>query len=73
MPPTPAAEKPKGSAGPKIEYRHNIARGEHEIGVRANGLFVSFVSLSDARHAQLVENAANIAANAADENGKDES
>lgn len=58
---------------PSIEYRHNVARGEHEIGVRANGLFVAFASQSDARYAQLVENAQNLKNAADDENGEDES
>ena len=58
---------------PTIEYVHNVARGEHQIGVRANGLFVAFASVSDARYAQLVENAQNLSDNADDEDEEDES
>lgn len=58
---------------PSIEYRHNVARGEHEIGVRAGGLFVAFAAVSDARYEQLVENAQNLADATDDDNGEDES
>lgn len=45
------------SAAPAVEYVHNASRGEHQIGVRRDGIFVPFASLSDARYAQLEENA----------------
>ncbi len=53
MPPTPQA--------PRVEYVHNISRGEHQIGVRAGGYFVPFAVLSDAYYAQLEEHAQNLA------------
>lgn len=60
MPPSPSA--------PKIEYRHNVAAGRHEIGVKSGKLFVPFAVLDDAVFAQLEENAENLAA----ENDEDE-
>jgi hypothetical protein len=41
---------------PTVTYRHNVARGRHELGVKVNGSFVPFATLDDARVAQLVEN-----------------
>ncbi len=65
MPPTPKA--------PAIEYVHNVSRAEHQIGVRAGGYFVPFAVLSDARYAQLVENAQNRAVAAEKEAEEEES
>lgn len=65
MPPKPSA--------PKIEYRHNVARGEHEIGVRVGKHFVAFVQLPNAAFAQGLENAQNVSDEDAsdDDNGDD--
>ena len=62
---------PKTST-PSIEYRHNVAKGQHEIGVRAGGVFVAFATLSDAYYGQLVENAQSIAASEPAGEGEDE-
>ncbi len=58
MPPTPKA--------PTIEYRHNVADGRHELGVKLGKVFVAFATLSDAYFAQLVENAQNRAETSAE-------
>ena len=58
------------TAAPKIEYRHNVAKAQHEIGVRAGKLFVPFASLDDAVFAQRLEHAENSSDN--DENGEGE-
>ena len=63
MPSTPSA--------PKIEYRHNVAKAQHEIGVRVGKVFVPFATHSDAYFGQLVENFENTAA-AEDEREGDE-
>ncbi len=53
---------------PTVEYRHHVARGEHQLGVRIGGVFVAFATLSDARVAQLVENEqANVSADNGEE------
>ncbi len=49
------------ASAPSIEYRHNVAKAQHEIGVRAGGVFVAFATVSDAYYGQLAENAATIA------------
>jgi len=46
---------PATDKSPPIEYRHNVADAVHELGVRIDGAFVAFATLSDARVAQLVE------------------
>ncbi len=48
------------ASAPRIEYRHNVAKAQHEIGVRAGGVFVPFATVSDAYYGQLAENAASI-------------
>ncbi len=53
---------PAGAQKPSIEYRHNVAKGQHEIGVKVGKVFVPFATVSDAYFAQLYENAENIAA-----------
>jgi hypothetical protein len=62
MPTTPAT--------PKIEYRHNVAAGRHEIGVKSGRVFVAFATVDDAVYAQLAENAENRAE--ADEDEEEE-
>ncbi len=52
---------PAGAQKPSIEYRHNVAKGQHEIGVKVEKVFVAFATVSDAYFAQLYENAQNIA------------
>lgn len=52
----------EGSKAPSVSYRHNVARGEHEIGVSVQGYFVPFVQLPDAAFEQGLENAQNVAA-----------
>lgn len=47
------------TGAPEIAYRHHVARAEHQLGVLAGGVFVPFAILSDARYAQLEENAKN--------------
>lgn len=59
-----------GSDKPKIEYRHNVAAGRHEIGVKAGKVFVPFATLSDAYYDQLAENASNVVAG--DDEGDEE-
>lgn len=56
---------PKASA-PSVSYRHNVPKGQHEIGVTIGGVFVSFVAHPDGYFDQLVENAKAIAAAAAE-------
>jgi hypothetical protein len=48
----PAKDKP-----PTPEYRYDPGRGEHQLGVRFDGHFVPFASVSVAYATQLVENA----------------
>ena len=57
---------------PTIEYRHNVAKSQHEIGVRAGKLFVPFAVVPDSRYAQLIENAENSLATSEGDNGDDE-
>lgn len=47
----------KSTAKPVIEYRHNVAKGQHEVGVKSGKVFVPFATLSDAYFDQLAENA----------------
>jgi hypothetical protein len=62
----------EGSNKPKIEYRHNVAAGRHEIGVKAGKTFVPFATLSEAYFAQLAENAEALAsADNDNENGEE--
>lgn len=44
--------------GGAVTYQRTLD-GDHAIGVKLDGQFVPFATLSDARVAQLVENAAN--------------
>lgn len=60
----------KASSPPKIEYRHNVAAGRHEIGVRSGKSFVAFATVDDAVFAQRIENAENVGAT--DDNGEGE-
>ena len=55
---------------PKIEYRHNVAKAQHEIGVRAGKYFVPFATLDDAVFAQRLENAENVASLEGDGEGE---
>jgi hypothetical protein len=55
---------------PKVEYRHNVAAGRHEIGVRSGKSFVSFATVDDAVFAQRIENAENVGDN--NDNGEGE-
>lgn len=64
MPPTPSK--------PSIEYRHNVARTRHEIGVKIGKVFVPFATLDDARYAQLAENADNTTEATSDDEGADD-
>ena len=59
----------KAGAAPKVEYRHNVAVGQHELGVRAGKLFVPFATLDNAVFDQRLEHAENVGEN--DENGED--
>lgn len=61
---------PAGSQKPSIEYRHNVAAGRHEIGVRKGKTFVAFATVDDAYYAQLVEHAETTAET--DDDGEEE-
>ncbi len=61
------AEKTGGA--PKVEYRHNVAAGRHEIGVRSGKSFVAFATVDDAVYGQRIENAENTTDN--DNDGED--
>jgi hypothetical protein len=56
---------------PTLAYRHNVADGRHEVGVKVGKLFVPFSTLSDATFAQLVENAENRAETDDDTGGEE--
>lgn len=60
------------SSRPTVTYRHNPARGRHEIGVKIGGTFVPFATLDDARYAQLEENEKATAGSGNDEEGNGE-
>jgi hypothetical protein len=60
------------SATPKIEYRHNVAKEQHEIGVKTGKTFVPFSTVSDAYYAQLSENAKQIAETEGSDDGGEE-
>lgn len=62
MPSTPSA--------PKIEYRHNVAREEHEIGVRQGKHFVAFASIPDAAFDAAVERSENTVDSPDDDEGE---
>lgn len=64
MPSTPSA--------PKITYRHNVGRGEHEIGVKVGKHFVPFVQVSDAEYASALERSENIAESGDEDEGEGE-
>jgi hypothetical protein len=57
---------------PQVSYRHNVADGRHEIGVKIDKLFVPFAALEDARFAQVSERETN-RVEADTENGEGES
>jgi hypothetical protein len=46
-------------SNPKVEYRHDDGRDEHQIGVVISGAFVPFARVHDSQAKQLVENAGN--------------
>jgi hypothetical protein len=56
---------PKGQK-PTVEYRYVPTTEQHEIGVKLDGAFVRFASVSDGYANQLVQNAGD----QADENGE---
>jgi hypothetical protein len=59
------------ASAPKIEYRHNVAAGRHEIGVKSGKVFVPFATLSDAYFDQLAENAQASAGDNDDDQGEE--
>lgn len=56
----------ESSRTPTVTYRHNVADGRHEIGVKVDKLFVPFAVLEDARFAQVSEREQNRTAEDAD-------
>jgi hypothetical protein len=72
---TPSEKAPTSSTpkAPKVVYRHNVAKGVHEVGVKIGKLFIPFASHDDARFAQLEENAQNLADDNDNADDEDES
>lgn len=60
----------KTGSPPKVEYRHNVAAGKHEIGVRSGKAFVPFVTVDNPVFDQRIENAENQGETNGDEEGE---